>query len=79
MPEEGINQVEFPVFLWDLWQWFLRLNASRDQGMGGPSRISEQSIGWFFHNRGMKPEQWQLDAIQLLDSVALEQPRKGKK
>lgn len=74
MPEEGINPIEFPELLYDLWQAFLRLNASRSHTMDGPSRISEHDIGWFYRNRGMVPESWELDAIQMLDAVALEKP-----
>lgn len=70
MPEEGINQAEFPDILYDLWHWFLRLNASRGGGMG-PGPITEQDIGWFFRNRRIEPQGWQLDAIRMLDGIAL--------
>lgn len=71
MPEEGINPVEFPDLLYDLWHWFLRMNAGRCSGMG-PAPITEQEIGWFFRNRKIAPEVWQLDAIRMLDGIALE-------
>lgn len=74
MPEEGANPVEFPDLLYDLWHWFLKLNAKRGGGMG-PAPISEQDIGWFFRNRNIKPQGWQLDAIQMLDGIALESMR----
>lgn len=71
MPEEGINPVEFPEVLAELWGWFLRLNAGRGGGFG-TQPITEQGIGWFFHNRGIRPQMWQLDALRLLDRVALD-------
>lgn len=71
MPEEGANSVEFPDVLYDLWQWFLRLNATRPSGMA-PSPISESEIRAFCLNRQMHLELWQLNAIRLLDAVALE-------
>jgi hypothetical protein len=74
MPEEGINSAEFPDLLYDLWQWFLKLNAGRSGGLG-PTPIDEQNIGWFFHNRRITPQCWQLDAIRMLDSIALESLR----
>jgi hypothetical protein len=71
MPQEGINPVEFPDLLYDLWNWFLKLSTGRGGGMG-PTPIDEQNIGWFFHNRRITPQCWQLDAIRMLDSIALE-------
>lgn len=71
MPEEGINPVEFPDLVSSIWQWFLRLHAGRGRGFG-PEPITEQEIGWFFHNRCIRPQMWQLDAIRELDNVALE-------
>lgn len=79
MPEEGVNPVEFPFLMWELWEWFKRLDAGRQAGLSGANRIAEDSIGWFFMNRGIKPQQWQLDAIYILDSLAMERYREKEK
>lgn len=71
MPPEGINPVEFPEFLSELWGWFTRLNAGRGRGFG-MQPITEQEIGWFFHNRRIRPQLWQLDALRTLDLVSME-------
>lgn len=74
--QESINPVEFPDFLCDEWVWFLSLNGSRGSGMLA-NPITEQEIGWFFSNRGIKPHAWQVDLIRRLDTVAMSQD-KGK-
>lgn len=78
MPEEGINPVEFPPIMWDLWQWFKRLDRSRENGINGRSPLSEQSIGWFFRNRKITPQSWQLDTLAMLDTIALSNPDGAK-
>lgn len=72
MPEEGINPVEFPETAQSVWRWFLILNGKRQSGMAGPSPIPESEIGWFFRNRGITPQGWEIDAIDALDRVATE-------
>lgn len=71
MPEDGINPVEFPESMDQVWTWFLRLCSKRPPAMAGISPIPESEIGWFFHNRGIEPEIWVLDAINELDAVAI--------
>ena len=71
VPEEEWGIPEFPIVLYDLWQWFLKLHGSRGSGLG-PAPITEESIGWFFHTRRIAPQGWQLDAIRMLDRIALE-------
>lgn len=71
MPDEGVNPVEFPSALADVWEWFLRLNRKRPAGMSSVAPIPESEIGWFFANRGITPEGWVLDAIDRLDVVAM--------
>lgn len=75
MPEEGINPAEFPEAAQDVWGWFLVLNHKRPQGMAGACPIPESEIGWFFRNRGINPEAWEIDAINYLDAVALSAPK----
>lgn len=60
-----------PAGLEYLWGWFLRLHSTRPPGFG-VSAISEQEIGWFFRNRGIQPESWEIDLIAQLDALALE-------
>jgi hypothetical protein len=69
MPQEGINPVEFPQAASHVWLWFLSLNAKRPPAMHGISPIPESEIGWFFRNRGITPEAWEIEAINRLDLV----------
>ena len=72
MPPEGINPVAFPESMADVWRWFMTLNRKRPQGFSGVQAISEAEIGWFFINRGITLEGWELEALDRLDAVALE-------
>ncbi len=78
MPEEGINPVEFPDVLYDLWQWFLDLNASRTSGMG-PSPITQLDLLAYSQLHQVRFEQWQLSAIRHLDRVALSSTSESNK
>lgn len=71
MPEEGINPIEFPEVASQAWEWFNRLADKRQLAVTGISPISESQIGWFFRNRGIVPESWELEAIDALDRLAL--------
>lgn len=71
MPEEGINPVDFPEALAHLWQWFLQLNSARQSGMSA-SPITYPDMRAFFSLYGIAPQGWELDAIRLLDGIALE-------
>lgn len=70
MPDEGINPVEFPESIQHVWGWFLTLNHKRPPAMAGVSPIPESEIGWFFRNRCICPDGWELDALAALDMVA---------
>ncbi len=70
MPAEGINPVDPPDYLWDLWQHFLCLNANRPPGMG-PGPILESEIRAYCLNRDLRFERWELDALRALDAIAL--------
>jgi hypothetical protein len=78
MPEEGVNPVDLPQSVEHVWWWFLALNRKRPQGMAGICQLPESEIGWFFRNRGLAPEPWELDAINRLDAVALESSGEDK-
>jgi hypothetical protein len=72
MPDEGINPVEFPDVLWDLWHQFLELNASRGSGgMGGPAPITQLDMYAYCQLRRIWFEGWELNAFRLLDQIAL--------
>lgn len=75
MPEEGINPVEFPDLLYDLWRWFLDLNASRQVGMGGVGPITYLELQAYSAVQGIRMEGWEIAAIRSLDRVALESTR----
>lgn len=71
MPLEGVNPAEFPCELGHLWCWFLQLNAKRPHAMSGICPISESEMHFFFSNRRISPEVWEVDAIAALDWVAI--------
>ena len=77
MPEEGINPVEFPDVLYDLWNWFLDLHASRGAGMG-PSPITQLDLFAYSQLHQVRFEQWQLSAIRQLDGIALNSARESQ-
>jgi len=70
MPAEGINPGEIPDLLVDLWNHFLRLNATRNVGMG-TCPITELEIFAFCANRRMRLSTWEIDVIRRLDDIAL--------
>lgn len=70
MPPEGVNPVDLPAAAVHVWQWYLRLASKRPQAMSGICAIPESEIGWFFRNRSITPEVWELDAIDRLDVIA---------
>jgi hypothetical protein len=65
-------QPDLPPDLAYLWAWFLRLNATRQRGMGGVSAISETEIRSFFLNRQITPQPWEIELIAQLDAIALQ-------
>lgn len=69
MPVEGLNPVEFPIELYDEWGWFLDLHRTRQTGLSD-SPIAESEIGWYFFNRGTRPQGWLLRLIRRLETVA---------
>lgn len=71
MPPEGVNPVEFPQAVSHLWQWFMQLSNARQPGMG-VSPITYPDLHAFFSLYGITPDGWELDAIRVLDGIALE-------
>lgn len=68
---EGVNPEEFPVEVEHIWMWFLQMNAKRPQAMSGVSPLLESEIHFFFRNRQIVPEAWEVDALAALDLVAI--------
>ena len=78
MPEEGVNPVDLPAVVAHVWGWFLSLNGKRQQAMQGMNPITESEIGWFFLNRKINPELWEIEAIERLDALTLSLPTAGE-
>jgi len=70
-PKELPNPTEFPILVGDVWEWFIQLDSFRQNGMERQP-LSEMEIGWFFRNRKIEVEVWQLDLIRKLDQVSFE-------
>lgn len=79
MPMEGINPEELPEEAAHVWLWFLQLNAKRPQAMSGISPISASEIYYFFCNRQITPEVWEVDALAALDNVSINAMQKELK
>jgi hypothetical protein len=65
-----------------LWEWFCALSQKRQFGMG-PNPISEEAIGWFFRNRRLRAQDWELRTLTRLDQAwltaqAKDKPKEGK-
>jgi hypothetical protein len=61
---------DFPESLQYIWEWFIKLNNTRQSGMAA-SPITYQEILAFCTLYEIKMCQWELDLIKLLDRVAL--------
>lgn len=70
MPEEGVNPVELSPSMAHVWGWFIALDSKRSVGMNGANPISESEMGWFFRNRQIEVQPWELEAISRIDLVA---------
>ena len=46
--------------------------------MQGMNPITESEIGWFFLNRKINPELWEIEAIERLDALTLSLPTAGE-
>lgn len=72
-----------PACPWEidyLWQWFQRLDATRQpavvgqSGMVGECGITEQEMRAFFLNRRITPQPWEVELLASLDALALQPP-----
>jgi hypothetical protein len=78
IPQELLDAPVCPTGCEYLWGWFLRLNSTRNSGFG-VSSITESELGSFFRNRGIHPEEWEIDLLLRLDRIAVENAaKKGK-
>ena len=75
--------MEIPQTMREYWQWFLDLNATRHQGMGGVSSIQYLEMMAYFTLNSIEAEPQEVQIIKMLDSVAItasrEQEEKNKK
>lgn len=69
IPAEGVNPVEHPTVLAELWNWFCMLHECRTVGMSGPCRIGYSDMLAFFTLEGVRPEPWHIGVIKSLDRL----------
>lgn len=67
---DALNVGEVPEDADYLWRWFCRLSSRRQGGMG-PAPIAWPQIESFFRLLRIKPDAWELQAIELLDNAWL--------
>lgn len=74
--------IVLPETMREYWQWFLDLNATRPQGMGGVSSIQYLEMTAYFNLNSIEVEPQEVQIIKMLDSVAIaasrEQEEKNK-
>lgn len=61
---------KIPPYATYVWRVFNSL--TRPQGMSGINRISQQEIAAYQSNYNVKLSEWELEMIQLMDSVLIE-------
>jgi len=69
-PPELMDLPRLPECAAHVWQWFQQLSGKRQCGMS-VNPISEEATGWFFHTRRISPQQWELEALESIDSAFL--------
>lgn len=67
---EGLDGPELPPAGYQIWDWFMELNTTRQVGMG-LSPITYSDMQAFFAMTGERPARWQIAAIRRLDAVVL--------
>jgi hypothetical protein len=72
MPEEGVNPVEFPEQMTEVWGWFLGISGRRRRGGFGPELVAWESMESYFRLMRITPEPWQISVIDRLDRVWFE-------
>lgn len=67
-PKELTNLLEAPVLYRTAWHWFMRLSRQRVNGME-LNPIGHTAIASFFGMLGIKPEPYEVEIIELWDSM----------
>lgn len=75
---DGLDGPALPPAGFQLWEWFMELNTTRQAGMG-LSPITYPDIQAFFTMISEQPARWQIDAIRRLDRVVLAAAAKRNK
>lgn len=70
-PAELEELLELPDMFSEVWSWFLRLNNRRQSSGFGYNPLSYSEIEAFFNLLEYNPQQWELEILEVLDSVAM--------
>ena len=74
-PKELEELVELPNCMAEYWHWFTRLSNRRPSGMG-ISAIPYSEMLSFFELMGIVPEPYEIEVIEMFDSVAIKHYQK---
>jgi hypothetical protein len=74
-PKELEELVELPDCMAEYWHWFTRLSNRRPSGMG-VSAIPYSEMRSFFDLLGIEPEPYEIEIIEMFDSVAIKHYQK---
>lgn len=66
-PPELQNLPQLPECADHVWSWWVSLSNKRQCGMS-VNPIAEEAIGWFFYTRKITPKQWELDALDTIET-----------
>ena len=69
-PKELEDLVELPECMQEYWVWFIKLSNRRPSGMG-ISAIPYSEMLAFFELMGIVPEPYEIEVIEMFDSVAI--------
>lgn len=75
VPKELEDLVELPDCMREYWIWFIRLSNRRPSGMG-ISAIPYSEMLAFFELMGIVPEPYEVEVIEMFDSVAIKHYQK---
>lgn len=75
--EELEGPEEPPAGLEYLWGWYTDLDRGRQPGLSGPGPLAWQEIESWARLRGLRPRNWELDVLRLLDHAYLTAAQRG--
>lgn len=83
-PPELLEEPELDELFYECWSWFLRLHQRRTSNGFGVNYILHSELLAFFKLLQYIPQQWELELLELFDSVAMDeiskqQEKKSKK